>query len=356
MQAHSTTYRILYNNKNITSDISDHLISLSYTDKVEGETDELEITLDDKDELWQNDWYPEKGASITAEIIHNGLTLACGVFTIDEINTSCSKDAGNAVSISCLAASITKKLRTKKFTSHENKTLKQLAQFVADQHSLTLQDNVPVIRFTRITQQHESDLAFLNRIAKQYGIIFSIRGGNLTFYDKAVLEAQPHIISLDKTQFTEYSFTDKNEATYKKAKVQYHNPAKNETIEHTEDANEDYTGGDDVLVIKDKVENEQQARHIAKAKLLTANSRQVTGGFQLPGNILIVSGVNVEVTGMGKLSGIFHITETTHNISRDGYTLSAEGKKVKLVDASKYRSRKKGVTNNRAAINVTQLN
>lgn len=348
MNANSVSYKIIYNAKDITRDISDHLISLSYTDKVAGEADELEITVSDKDGLWKNGWYPKKGDSIEAEIIQNGLVLSCGKFSIDEINPSGNKSDGDIVRFSAVAAAITKKLRTKKHTAHENKTLKQLADTVAAIHGLTVLGTIPDIRFGRVTQNHESDLAFLNRIANQYGIIFSVRDTKLVFQDRVSLEKKSHVLSVDKTDITSYSFTDKSEKAYKSARVQYHSPAKNETIEYTEAADGDYDGGEDELVIKQKVENRQQAELVAKSQLSKANTRQQTGDFSMPGNVLVLSGSNIEVTGFGLISGIYHITEATHTLSRDGYEVSADGKRVNKIAAAKHVPKRKG-SNNRSA-------
>lgn len=341
MNAVATSYKILYNNKDITLDISDHLISLSYTDKVEGESDELEITLEDKDLLWQNDWYPEKGATIEARIIDNGVELNCGKFTIDEVGLSGSKDGGDTVVISCVAASITKKLRTKKNTAHENKTLDQLAESVATANGLTVQGNIPAVSFKRITQARESDLAFLNRIANQFGLIFSVRDTLLIFQDQKELESKVHVVSIDKTECTEYSFTDKSNKTYKSAKVKYHNPKTNTTIDHTESADSDYEGGDDELAIKQRAETQQQAELMGKGQLNKANKNEKTAKITTPGNILILSGSNIEVTGFGKPSGIYHITEASHTVSRDGYGVSFDGKKVKIISSGKYKPKRK---------------
>ena len=69
-------FTVLYNNKNITADISKHMLSLTYNDKTEGESDEIEIEVEDVDLKWQNSWYPEKGAKLTVTIEN----LKCGVF------------------------------------------------------------------------------------------------------------------------------------------------------------------------------------------------------------------------------------------------------------------------------------
>ena len=81
MQVLETLFSVLYDNKNITSDISKYLLSITYNDKTDGESDDIEIELEDVDALWQNSWYPEKGASLKVTIGD----LNCGVFEIDEI-------------------------------------------------------------------------------------------------------------------------------------------------------------------------------------------------------------------------------------------------------------------------------
>lgn len=343
------TYKILYNSKDITLDISNYLLSLEYIDKVEGESDELEIEVEDKDGLWQNDWYPQKGDTIEAYIIEADAVLKCGKFTIDEIKLKSSRTDGDVLMMSGLAASVTKKLRTKRSTPHENKTLKQLAQAVADRHGLTVQGKIPDVRFSRVTQNRETDLSFLNRIALGFGLLFSIRDNTLIFQDKVQLESRQHILSLDKTQVTDYEFTDKTEQTYKDAKIKYHNPEKNEVIEYNEDGGDGY----DTLELRMKAESSQQAELQSKSALHNKNTRTQTCSISAPGNVLLVSGVNVEITGFGKFSCIGHITESKHRISRgDGYTTSFEAKKVNVVDKTKYKPKRKK-SNSQPSRNVT---
>ena len=343
MKLSPVTYKIIYDNRNITKDISDHLISLSYTDKLQGESDELSLELEDRDALWQNAWYPQKGAVIYAEIIDAGVLLKCGNFTIDEIQMSGSKSSGDTVSISAMAAGITKKIRTKKNTAHENKTLRQLAKSVADVHALTVQGNIPDIRFNRISQNHESDLSFLNRISNQYGIIFSIRDKLLIFQQEKELQGKAAVLSLDKTEIIDYSFTDKATETFKKAKVKYHNSSTAETVDYTAEDNTDGLGEDE-FSIKQKAENKQQAELMATGQLNKKNKSEKTVSVTCPGNVLILSGSNVEMTGYGVFSGVYQVTESSHNIDNSGgYTTSFEGKRVATVPSGKHiPKRKKG--------------
>ncbi len=80
MNVATADFTLLYNSKDITADIARQVISLSYTDKITGESDELEITLEDADARWQNTWYPEKGAQLQLKIYQESQQLDCGVF------------------------------------------------------------------------------------------------------------------------------------------------------------------------------------------------------------------------------------------------------------------------------------
>lgn len=51
-----TALNVKFNNVDITSDINANLISLTYTDASEGETDDLSIVIHDRDAKWVKDW------------------------------------------------------------------------------------------------------------------------------------------------------------------------------------------------------------------------------------------------------------------------------------------------------------
>ena len=50
---------ISFDGTDITGDIRPYLRSLSYTDNEEGEADDLQITLQDRDGLWLQSWLTE---------------------------------------------------------------------------------------------------------------------------------------------------------------------------------------------------------------------------------------------------------------------------------------------------------
>ena len=74
MEARRILTIIKYNNKDISADISKYLKSISYTDNLSGEADDLQITLEDKAGLWQSTWMPEKGALLDVMLQQNSFS------------------------------------------------------------------------------------------------------------------------------------------------------------------------------------------------------------------------------------------------------------------------------------------
>lgn len=51
-----TAVSVKFNNTDITENITDNLISLTYTDAADGETDDLKIVIHDRERVWVKDW------------------------------------------------------------------------------------------------------------------------------------------------------------------------------------------------------------------------------------------------------------------------------------------------------------
>lgn len=328
-------FKVLYDGKNITADISKHLLSLSYTDKTEGESDELEIQLEDVDRLWQNEWYPVKGSVIKAEIgMAGSAVLSCGSFMIDEIEFSAPPDI---VCIKGLAAGIHSGIRTKKSYAHENKSLSEVIRTVASNAGFQVSGKIDNIRIARVMQHRETSLAFLRRLSLDYGYVFSVRDKTLVFTSIYDLEGRGKVLTLDRTDLISFSFRDKTVDTYKGAKSRYHNTLKNELVSHSE-----ADDGGEQLEIRSKAENKQQAEAKAKAALHRANTHEKTGTIVTPGNVLLVAGQNIELTGLGVLSGKYHVTASHHTLDKSmAYGTEAELKRIGTVPESKHKSKKK---------------
>jgi phage protein D len=340
VDAISTKFKISYNSKNITEDISKHLLKISYTDNVTGVADLLEIDLEDTDKRWLNDWYPEKGAVLNIQLGYgSGPLIKPNAFEISNINLSGSKDAGSVVKIQSVGAGINKQLKTKLSHAHENKTLAEIVNGIAAKYGLTVIGGIADIKIGWVTQRIKNDLVFLQRLADEYGYAFTVKGNKLTFMPLTDLEALKHVATIDEADCIEYDINDKGFDIYNKATVRSHNPNKNRVIQSTysvsEVPNKDniefayLSKANNTLEVRTKTENEQQANAKSKAALHKHNSLQQTANIKVPGNTALLSGCNVELTGFGRVSGIWHILKSVHvDIKVDGYTTDLELKKV----------------------------
>lgn len=319
---------ITYAGKDITRDISPMIHRLEYKDNVSGSADTIEIVLDDTNGLWTSIWYPVKGDSIRLEIGYDQL-LNCGTFEVDETSFSINPDL---FTIRAIAAPISKSIRTKATTAFENQSLAQIVQKIASKNGLSLTGTISNIIIARINQLRETDLGFLSRLAETYGHVFSLRDKKIFFSDVYELESINAVDSVSREQLASLSVTDKIVHIYKKSRVRHHDPRSGKFISAT-NAGEDESNDD--LEVWVRAETTNQAEAISKAKLHKLNSIKTDGSFSVFGNPYVLAGNNIEIIGIGKLSGIYHILSSTHSISGDKYMTSAEVKKVGEVPAAK---------------------
>ena len=69
MNARRTVVRLTFDGVDISADINKYLKSLSYTDNEQDETDDLQITLDDREGVWLGNWLntPKQETQATAK-------------------------------------------------------------------------------------------------------------------------------------------------------------------------------------------------------------------------------------------------------------------------------------------------
>lgn len=68
MNARRTAVHLTFAGVDISTDINKHLLSLTYTDNEEDKTDDLQLSLDDREGVWLGNWLNTPGASKGVEI------------------------------------------------------------------------------------------------------------------------------------------------------------------------------------------------------------------------------------------------------------------------------------------------
>jgi len=326
--AEKVIVKILWNAKDVTKDVSVYLSSFSYVDVEEGFSDDLTLSFDNSTGIWSNEWYPQKGDTLQAYFGFNSLTDS-GLFEIDEITVSGPPDM---IQVKCLAAGITKALRTRNNKAFENQTLRQIATFFAIKHNLKLVDQSSMlskINLDRKTQKDTTDLKFLTDLAKEYGFIFAVRGNQLVFTSYYALDNAASIGTIDIREISSYDLTEKTTDTYASATFKARIPKQNKVINQKSS----YTDWDGKIIVEDtlmtsgKATSAGQAEAKTNANLWGKNKFKQSGSISVPGNARYISGVNFDLTGIGVLSGKWHIVKSTHTIMGD-YSMELEIRKT----------------------------
>jgi phage protein D len=317
--AQQPAVKLIVNSRDATADFTPFLLSVTFVDHMNGEADGLDITLEDVDQRWIKGWYPVKGSTVQAWLGYaNQPLLACGEFQVDEIEISGPPDT---VNIRAVGNKIKAALRTRRSKGYDGTTLQAMARDVAARHSLTVVGTIPDVHWTRVTQHQESDLGFLQRLALEHNLIFSVKGSQLVFHDIAELEAQASILAITRADVSNWRFRDKPVPSA--AVSSYFNPDTKE-LELQEVALAKPALADKKKTHR-RTEGRAHAQRLAKAALHVGKSREREGSLTLPGNVSLVAGANVELSGWGVLDGLWQVKDATHKVDRSsGYVTDLE--------------------------------
>jgi phage protein D len=354
-------WELIYQGKNITQQVTPLATEITYTDKVEHHSDEIEIVFEDRERRWQGPWFPQNGDFLTLFIGYEYEDqLDCGDFQIDEMEL---KGPPDTFHLKCIAADITPTLRQPRSVGYEGVTLLDVAKRVAQRNGLVLVDvpqNVQFpnlgVQWDRITQRHENDLNFLHRLSVAHNYDFSIRGQKLIFYPRSPLEDSPTQVTVIRgdAQVGEYQpryampmpretpakgvfvksfeFKTKTQQVYRSASTAYQNPMLKGLIGAEADDPRPPGTGDDLHVVT-RLEDQQQAQLKADSAIHDANMVEVTGRFETEGTIMLTAGINIDVKGFRTFDGKYHIEQSKHRLERSGgYTTEIEVRKLNDAD------------------------
>jgi hypothetical protein len=312
---------------NVTGDIAADVTQIEYIDKLHGESDELRVTLENRDLKWMGSWFPTKGDAITLKLGYQGEPLV----KVGTLQLDAPEWAGppHTVTLKALSAPVSLPIRTASNRPYDETTLRDVAEEIAERQGLTLAAGfIKPIEIKRATQAQESDLAFLKRIAERNGYVMTVRGTDLILVERAQQSSEgPLVRTYAPTDLARYRLEQATTQTYKAAIVTYHDPVTDALIEgHAGDPNATSV---DVLRRFQRCESVDDANRVAAAALALANLGETKGTLDVEGDPKLLGGVRVTLARFGKLNGIYQAKEATHTLVRDaGYTTSCEVERV----------------------------
>ncbi|MEM5528089.1 contractile injection system protein, VgrG/Pvc8 family [Gammaproteobacteria bacterium AS21] len=297
MSHHIPNYRILINDKNVTDIFQGRLISLTLKDERGNKADQLDISLEDSDDSLTlpskksiiKVWLGFKQTNnINASLINNVLPtntaqplIYKGSFVVDSIQYG-NQSGVNIMQITARSADFKGSLKLKREQSWDQITIKDVLSTIATRHSLIIRisDALAPLVIDHIDQTDESDLSFLNRLAKLYDALCTIKDGNLLFSEigngLTISGKALDTLYIDKTQCSTYGYqTQERDSEYTGVQSYWNDKkyARRQTITAGSDENP--------KVLRTTYPSELQATQAAKSEWKKVNRNQASMSLEL---------------------------------------------------------------------------
>ena len=290
--------------KDISSTLTSNLVSLRIVDYDGTKSDELEIVIsndikrpsdEDKIKLWIEGYY-------------------YGLFVVDTTETN---DL-NQLTITATSANFSKSLKTKQNRNFQKTSLYDIIKKIAKVHNLKVKIDFQNISYANLVQEKESDLHFLNRLAKKYGAIFSIKNDTLLFVKRGT-DLPTFIVDLN--QCKPWNIKHVSREKYNSCTATWRDTKNNK--------NNSITVGSEkpVLKISGNYLSKDEAKLVANAKLEDSKRGTREGSFSKKGEYLS-AGSNLIIINSKQDDGEYTlgVVTTTVNFNK-GFRVEAEIKK-----------------------------
>ncbi|WP_287880717.1 phage late control D family protein [Aquitalea sp.] len=175
-QPKQPAFTITLDGKNISSKLADRLISLTLTDNRGFEADQLDIVLDDADGMLD---IPPRGVTIKLALGWAGQPLVDkGSYIVDEVEHTGSPDT---LTLRARATDLRAGLAAKREKSWHATTLGVIVRAIAKANNLTaaIPDWIARQKVEHIDQTNESDANLLNRLARRFDLVATVKHGKL---------------------------------------------------------------------------------------------------------------------------------------------------------------------------------
>ncbi|TPK15154.1 phage late control D family protein [Mesorhizobium sp. B2-5-9] len=308
----------------------ERLISLSVTDKEGISSDAFQAELNDGSPDFLA--LPRTGAIADVRLGYRETGVSSvGQFTVDKVSGKCLP---YGLSISGKSANLSQgKLKENKERHWDKKTLSDIIGEIAGESGLAaaVDNQVGSHQYQWMAQQDESDIHFLERLARRHNALFSIKDGRLIFAQRGsglssggssvgTVVITPAIIIQGTCTF------EANDRTKYSKVVAYHQDKdKAERVEVEAEASAE---GDSVFRIAEPFADIAEADKAAQAKAKQLKRGEGAAGVTVIGDTSIIAGAPLMFAGVRPgLDGIpYVIDEVTHEYSKSGFTTKITGK------------------------------
>lgn len=306
------------------------LREFSYRDVHHAAVDDISFKIADPRGLWRGSWGIDEGTEISATMGYvGGLQVPCGLYAVDEVEAS-GDDGGDIAVFKCLSAFTSKGLRTERSEAYDDMSAADIVGRVAARHGLSVTGQIPDLRFERISQNKQSDLSFLTRLANDWGCYFSVKGAQLVFTTRESIErAEPvRVFDLDDGGLLGWRVRKSTHKLYRRAVARYFHPIRKSTL--TAEVEDPRVVSGDTLKIDERCETLAHAERLCIARLARENDGLGTGSLTTVGDPLLLAGQVIALAGgFGRFAGTWLVSSARHHFGSNGYTTQIQ---IKLVE------------------------
>jgi phage protein D len=318
-----TNVIVNYDSKNLDKKISAYLEKLDFTDVASGESDNINITVSNRNKKWFSSWKPAKGDSLSAKIQQKywqnfsgkkkSITTNCGKFILDDLSYN-----GRPLTCTMSAVSIPAddSFNTDEVTkTWENISIREIARIIAEEAEINLFYDANDITIKEIEQNGQTNCKFLYSVCNDYGLTMKVYSNKICIFDEEAYEAKDTVATINEKDMINWRYNTTIAGTYTGAKFSFTDP---------EDNNEyivNIGAGNRIKNINVTASNLGEAEAKGIAILNNENKKATTMSITIPANPRIYSSTVVRIKGLSKLNGRYYVDKVKHNIG-NAYTMT----------------------------------
>lgn len=318
-----TNVIVNYDGKNLDHKISAYLEKYDFTDVASGESDNINITVSNRNKKWLSAWKPSKGDTLKAKIQQKywqnfagkkkSITTNCGCFVLDDLSYS-----GRPLTCTMSAVSIPTDdaFNSDEVTrTWENVTLKEIARTIAEDAGIRLFYDAEEISVEGIEQNNQTNCKFLYSLSSEYGLAMKVYSNKICIFDEETYENKGCVATIYEKDMINWSYNTTIAGTYSGAKFSFTDPTDNS--EYIVNIGE----GNRIKNINVTASNLGEAEAKGIAILNNENKKATTMSVTIPANPNIYSSTVVKVKGLSNLNGRYYVDKVKHNIG-GAYTMT----------------------------------
>lgn len=304
---------------NDTSGIAGRLISLSYTDNGAGESDTIELTLENQDDIWTGSWRPQKGDTIRANIVgHNwekqgqDKLLECGKFVLDEFSIDTWP---STITLQGLSKPANTDFSTRdRGDTWTNTSLKRIGESIAARYGLEFHfDGMDVEIDCR--EQSGPDGEFYSELCKDYGFIVKAYCESLWVWERERYKSKAAVKNFLPADHKPGSLSYRQSLTEKYTGGSFRYTDADKDCDILCDVGDE---SGKVLFLNQRASGVFDASLQLCAAVNEANHGRISMEFATIGEFDVSASNNVRLIGFGSLDGKYFAETVTHTIDRSG--------------------------------------